>query len=34
VGLGINSISLDPDAVLRTTRRILEIERAGGCKPR
>jgi pyruvate,water dikinase len=30
VGLGIDSISLDPDAVLRTTRRILEIERAAG----
>jgi pyruvate,water dikinase len=34
VGLGIDSISLDPDAVLRTTRRILEIERAAGLGPR
>jgi pyruvate,water dikinase len=32
VGIGIDSISLDPDAVLRTTRRVLEIERAAGRK--
>jgi pyruvate, water dikinase len=32
VRLDIDSISLDPDAVLRTTRRILEIERAAGRK--
>jgi pyruvate,water dikinase len=32
VGIGIDSISLDPDAVLRTTRRILEIELAAGRK--
>jgi pyruvate,water dikinase len=32
VGTGIDSISLDPDAVLLTTRRILEIERATGRK--
>jgi pyruvate,water dikinase len=27
VGLGIDSISLDPDAVVETTRRVLEMER-------
>ena len=32
VHLGINSLSLDPDAVLRTTRSILDIERAAGRK--
>jgi pyruvate, water dikinase len=32
VRLGIDSLSLDPDAVLRTTRSILEIERAAGRK--
>ena len=32
VHLRIDSLSLDPDAVLRTTRSILEIERAAGRK--
>ncbi|MFI5016174.1 MAG: phosphoenolpyruvate synthase [Hyphomicrobiales bacterium] len=34
VRLGIDSISLDPDAVLRTTRLVVEIERALGRQPR
>ncbi len=32
VDLGIDSISLNPDSVLSTTRHILEIEKALGCK--
>jgi pyruvate,water dikinase len=29
VGLGIDSISLNPDTVLRTTQAILDVERRG-----
>ncbi|MBL8381882.1 MAG: phosphoenolpyruvate synthase [Burkholderiales bacterium] len=34
VGLGIDSISLNPDTVLRTTERILALERTLGRAPR
>jgi pyruvate,water dikinase len=34
VRLGIDSLSLDPDAVLRTTRRIVDIESTLGRRPR
>jgi pyruvate,water dikinase len=34
VKLGIDSMSLNPDAVLRTTRQVVEVERRIGRAPR
>jgi pyruvate,water dikinase len=34
VGLGIDSMSLNPDSVLRTTRAVLDLERELGRPPR
>jgi pyruvate,water dikinase len=33
VSLGIDSISLNPDSVVKTTRRILDVERGLGLRP-
>jgi pyruvate,water dikinase len=34
VEIGIDSISLNPDAVLKTTLNVLEVERQLGRRPR